>query len=263
MPTYLNGVNVRSLGVVIERVEGMLDAPARTIQTANVLGSLGDIALAAVYRPRILTLVGTLLGSSYADRVAKQDPIKALAVGKMSRITVDDGVAVRTILGALTEGPLTPIGPAMRTRGVALRWSFLCPVGAWSDADPTIRHCQTANVLYDCPVGGAPSRPIIEVFGGATNPAVHICDAAGNLVWQFRFATTLTTAQSIEMDRTTGRIWHWSSGVRTDGIGYLNTADRAAWAQLTLDPQHGAIGYGPQVRVTAGTMRVLWWKAWP
>lgn len=270
--TYINGVNLRTRGFVAERMPRWLDLPTRTLQTASVLGLMGDAVVGVQgYRGRALGIEGTILGTTYAERLSQQDTLKGLVGGQASRITRYDGTTWRTVTGVLQDGPITPIGTEMRTRGARAVLQFICPDAAWRDINPSIRHVTVANAPHNVnTLGTAPSGPLIEIMGGATNPEFQVLRVDGSIRYRLRFSTTLTTSQSIaidlRVDPLTGlrpaTIWHYSSGVRTDGSQYLNEADLPDLARLVLDPHDGDLNSTPYVLVTAGTARVIWWRRW-
>jgi hypothetical protein len=272
MPRLLhNGQNTEALGFYV--FGATLHSPAsRAITSLPVIDRAGALIVPRIATaPHLLQLAGALLTSANtaAARVTAEHVLRDRLLSGMATWTyVDDVTPPRYLTGVASEPSVTPRGGSgvhpYSAVASDIAVTVSCQEAFWQATEPTIRAIPAAATRYDLPLGSAPSAFVLRIMGAATNPVVTYRTAGGTVVWTLTFTVTLVaTNDYLELDGTTGRIWKYASGVKTDGIALL-TGGQQDWGVRGLDPQDGdsTTSAWPTIELSAGTGELSWRKAW-
>ena len=254
----INGVNLRTEdGFILSSRPGAWGSPDRVTPTASLYGGRRIVTQAdPVLQPRTISLIGTLRGDSAADLRAKRDRLLFRARnGEVEVSFTDDAFRGRVFLArlsAFTPAPPPAEVPATHmpfTIGFDLVHPFLYSALLTVD--------EIRAVAMAIPLGSEVSRLIeFRVTGAAVDPAVVYENAVGDEIGRLTLSAdgagvNLTAAQHLDMEMETGSI------VDQAGTSRQDARTRGSTWPLVLDPAHG-----DRLRVTSGSLRVRYRKAW-
>lgn len=247
---YLNGVDLATLGYVVERVEGLDDAPEGALPTAPVAGMAGTLALSQrpVIEPRQITVNGHIVATSQTAVDTTLGQLKALASGgpvRLVSVRNTARMAVAEFRGAI-ESPLTRQYRQDKAR-VALRFTASDPY--LYDVAGQVIGLTVVGTAYPLTLGTAPVRPLLRIFGAVTNPGFVYRDATGTARCTLGYTVTLGANDRLEHNFDTGVVITVGAGTPTLNYGTWTTK---ADGPLVLDPHDGdpLSDVGPTVELT-------------
>lgn len=247
---YIDDTDVATLGLAIARpVRGPWDGIDLRQSAAPVLGKLGRIALtdAPVANPRQIVAMGRQVASSTAALQVLEDALKRLVYDGVVRVCVGDRPTREWEAKARMR--VTPIGGWQTRIAQDVELVFDCD-------DPTGQDTTDSVVSFsagaaECPLGTAPSAPIIRIGGGVTDPEVTLKDHLGQVVATMAFTIVLGAGEWLEIDCESQTI------IDQDGANQAATFDGSG-EFLVLNPYHaaGPDGPWPTLSTSGGTLAV-------
>lgn len=259
---YVNDLDLGELGCKIEAIEGWADPLTLRLQGQAVAQRVGQLPL-TVYggavEPRDIVVRGTITGATEADLVTARAELKDQCGRGLVELRVKDAPELMA-LAYLTRGIFAGVSPQFLapwwTR-VALTFTCLDPL--FYTKSPTVIGMPVTGVDYPCPLGTAPSLPLIRIFA-ATNPLLSYNASTGAVRQTMGFTVTLGANDYIEIDCDAKTITKSVAGVISDGISTLVSGDFPV-----LDPQDAdyAGAVWPTMSVlTSGTGELVYRRAW-
>lgn len=256
---YVNDYNLRTLGLVVERVEGWADLPPLQLLGDGIPGRAGQVVLAgaaATVDMRTLVVTGALLRDTQAQLVAARRQLLALAGAGLVELRVIDAPEV-VHAGYLTRAIVGGFDRQFRAPGLRVALTFTCPDPRAYTLNPTLVAFST--LAAGCPLGTAPVSPVIRIYGAASNPVVTYRTAGGVSRQTLGFTITLAAADYLEIDGGAKTVTKSVSGTVSNAIDTLSSGDFP-----TLDPQDGdfVTGSWPTLEVSAGTGEAAYRRGW-
>lgn len=258
---YLNDVNLRRLGYIVERVEGWADVPGLQPLSHVVPGRAGEVVLAGYagdVPPRTITVSGTLLASSLTALVSARRQLAALVAGGLLEVrTLEAPDVMHVGLGSLITVPFERQFRSVGQKGERITLTFLCTDPRAYTRAPTIVALATTRVA--CPLGTAPVAPVLRIYGSATNPTVTYRTAGGVSRQAMGFTITLAAADYLEIDCGAKTVTKSVSGTVSNAIDTLSSGDFPV-----LDPGDGDFltGSWPTLELSAGAGEAAYRRAW-
>lgn len=283
MPVLVDGVDLETLGLVLERYDGDLAVAAARPPSVAAPGGFGErvSGAPAALAPRTLTVRGTLRAATPAALDAARDALLARCGGveqgpAAGAVTLALGVTTPTrqwtaYLDAATTiergaggaaGSGSGGGMALATTA-AVVLSFVALDPRAVDVTATTR--ALSATAADCPVGSAPSAPLATLAGPFTQRALVLTDGAG--VERGRATLTvpgagLLTGETLEVDHAAQTVTH----ISTVGTGSVRTP-RSAWLTggdfFALDPAYVVGSVNPKVKLdAAGSGSLTYRRSW-
>lgn len=260
-PMYLNDVDTETtLGMIVEAVDGWLDSPSARDRTTQLPTRVGAIVLApdSETAPRSISVRGVIQGTSLANVRTRIEQLKDLLFRGTVELRFADHPD-RVIYARCQEKHLLVTPPQFTYPKSKFGISFLCPDPLIYAVSPTLVAFGTA-FRAACPLGTAPSAPVIRLMGPATNPVISYRDQAGTVRGSMTFgALSLLSTDYIELDCEFCSASKHTSGVKSNILSSLS-----AGGFLLLDPHHAdyANAVWPTIEASSGTGEVAYRKAW-
>lgn len=257
---YLNDYDTSRLGLIVESVEGWLDAPSARDRVTQLPKRAGDIILApeAETAPRALVVSGVVKRTSIAACLAGIAELKERCYAGTNEVRfVDD--PERVVYARTERVELTGIAPQFVNPYQRVRIALMCPDPLIYGRTPTVVGIPLATTRVALPLGTAMSAPTIRVMGPATNPVLSIRRPDGTVVQTMGFTLSLLADDYLEIDCELFRATKYAAGVASNVINLWTSGD---W--LTFDPQDGAAASAiwPTIEVSAGSGEALYRKAY-
>lgn len=234
---YVNDVDVATLGVAVTRsVRGAWDGVEVRQPAAPVLGRLGRLALTDTppALPRQIVALGRQEAADTATLQGLEDRLKRL---------VQDGI-VRVRVGDRSDREWEARGRIRITPLAAWQTRTAQDVELVFDCDDPVAQA-TADTVVDfsggataCPLGTAPSAPIIRIGDTVTNPVVTLRDRFGQVVQTMGFTISIGAGEWLDIDCEAQTI------VDQDGANQASTFDGST-EFIELNPYDGAGTSGP------------------
>lgn len=246
---YINGDSVERFGFrpapppAGRRSALALERPGITLP--GVLGTL-DAGSPSAGKPRVISIPGSIRGTSLSDALEKVRVLVALARrGTVELRCVDaPNIVIHGVLDGdqVAEAAFPQLKPSQLWATVTLR--FLCHDPCWRDRDPL--DIALGQVAVALPLGYSVSSPwTMEIFGSVdgavTDPQVLYADAEGTTVQSFTLTGTLsswaTDATAMWRISTEGLVPRIRK--RLLGVWANDDAALTAGAVFALDPRDG------------------------
>lgn len=250
MPTLsLAGRDVTTLGLRVQRMPGMEDAPTRKAISYQVREAFGaHLVRLEGGGPRLQTIDLALIRDTVANRVAAADALKALCSG-LVRIERDFGGSTRLTYGTLEGTPTFTTERPSRHLLTLCRLTFLCyplwrkpcaTVIGYSGSTPGFLPFETGPVAWRFDTHGSGGTRVFQVY-----------DAWGNLRHQI-ILPALDTNDTISIFAARGLIWKYDGTVRSTIYGSC-TVEVGAFP-FALDQSYGdrERGLYPYYQVSGG-----------
>lgn len=264
----VNGTDLSGLGAYVTAAPGIFGGPDRQIGTAAILGRAGAFLLSpSVMAPRRLVLKGFIDPTARtvaALQSALQQVRDVFYQGYLTVASTDTAGTVRQISGLLQsfESDVRLGRLHFQSAQVAdFTATILCDDPFWREVQPFFVGAPTAGTRYSIPLGTAPSSPIINVMGSATNPVVTYRDGWGNAVWTITATITLAATNDwLSFNCQTGRVTKYVSGTATSVYDVI-TAGQTDFPR-PFDPQDGDVttSQQPTIETSAGSLEALYYK---
>lgn len=258
MTWTINGVDPRTLGLIISDVSGWLDAAAASRPATTIPGRAGQraLTLAPDLAPRRLVARGIVAATSVQAARDSLDALRALFDAPSLAVSFTDA-PTRAVMAAL-EAFTVPVAPAqMIARQLPVEITLLALDPIATDVAGTV--VSATSVAAPLPLGTAPSAPVLRILGPATNPVVTYRDARGVARQTLGLTVTLAATDYVEVDAGAMTITKVASGVSTNAITLLTSGDFPIFDPLDGDRAAGA---WPTLEVSAGTVEALYWRGW-
>jgi len=248
----IDGFDTSTLEFVVSEVQGWRDGANVTWNQKPVPGRIGTLitGLRPLWKPRELTVVGTLLASSVANLILANDEMKwRLGTAARTFTFVDD--ETREFNGRMIRYDAPGIQPHMVQLGVQVRIKIQM-------TDPRVFAASTTNVgsitsATDLPLGTAPVWATVQVTGSGSFTLTykdHTGTTKGTMT-----ITGATAPVNIDMDAQT------ITDAGGNAVEYLTAGDFFAY-----DPEHADDIFGspdwPTLEVTSGTGSTSYEKAY-
>lgn len=247
---YINDVDVATLGFAVSRaVRGAWDGIDIRQPSAPVMGKLGRLALtdAPPANPRQIVVAGRQEAADTATLRGLEDQLKRLAYDGVVRVRLGDDADREWEARARMR--VTPISGWQARTAQDVEITFECddPTGQ-SVADTVVDFSGGAT---ECPLGTAPSAPVIWIGDTVTNPVVTLKDHLGQVVATMGFTITIGAGDWIEID------CEGQTVIDQDGANQAATFDGST-EFLELNPYHGGgtSGPWPTIGVSGGGLAV-------
>ena len=258
-----NGVDLRELGMIVQRMPTLENPPKRRVVTADSPFEYGEYFVRLEGAgPRVLPIEAALVKDTVANRIAAVDRIKALFGRGLIRLERDFAGTTRVIDGYLDGDPTVETSRSTRSPIALLRWSMVCPAGLWREPLGT-RIGGTGKLSL--PLGTGPVLMIFRLPGrGATGTGIVVRDAWGNILHQIILpANATSTTEFIDIDcRVRRGVEKVSGSTRTSLLGNVTFTGRFPFA---LDSSYGdpTVSLFPTVEETGGNqMEALYVKTY-
>lgn len=260
---FINGKALASLSTYIDQTEDVRARASYKFPVASIFGRAGGLATAPTVPGRTLTLGGRILTSANtaAARLTAEHALKDwLGNGGLLLVEVDEGnPPVLAIDAYLEELKIVPIGHPLQAVGSEVTLTLNAPDPLWRAADGGTPVGLAANATrYACPLGTAPSAPIVRLMGAATNPTFVIRDSGGAA--QVTIAVTLTLGANdfLELNCETGIVQKSVAGTVTRCESVLTSGT----FPFALDPEWGdySTANWPTAEVDLGKGELLYTK---
>lgn len=255
---FLNDFDTSGLGLMVTDVQGWLDSYELRDKLADLPGRLGQLLMSPspVTVPRQLIISGVLRTASNAVlRASCLDLVERAGHGLVEVRFVDDPLKV--FFARLQTFKRTAIGPALAGNAAQVMLTML-------GEDPLIYSTQPTVAAFGayrgvCPLGSAPSAPVIHIFGPVTNPVLRYRGNDGELLRSLTLTVVLASTDYLEIDSDAMTIVKYVSGVPSNGISLLTSGDF-----IVLDPNDGDYQNGswPTLEVSGGTGEALYRQTW-
>lgn len=254
---YVNDFDTSGLGLIVERVEGWLDAPTTQDRVTQLPGRVGAVILApeAETAPRTITITGVIRRTSNTlVRRATEELQERLSRGTVEIRFVDD---VEKMVLARCQAFQVPSGPAQFFNPYnRVSITLFCP-------DPLVYSLPGTVVAFTSKqrllLGNAVSAPTIRIYGAVTNPVLTYRDSRGVVKQTMSFTATLGAFDYLEIDSELATVTLYTNGVASNGITLWSAGDF-----IVGDPQDGdpANGVWPSLEVSGGSGEALYRRAW-
>lgn len=242
---WINEVDLGDLGFALSvGTQGHADAPELTAVEVTTAAWPGPMFAAepTVATSRRLTIAGNLRQSTLALLVAAEDALKALAEDGAVRIRFRDRLDQEFRDARCTKCAIQRRGALFGVSAdVVLEFALALPVRVRREPDGYA----LSSVRTPCPIGTAPSAPVLIVHGGGaslTNPTVTVRNAAGDVVQTMGFTVTLGATEYLRIDSARGFVTRVAAGAPTDGASTYASGDfpllrpSDAWAAFSAWP---------------------------
>lgn len=264
---YLNGFDTSSLGLIVTDVAGWLDGLVRKDRTQELIGRAGLLLThpRPTVMPRAVTVTGVVRRNTNALMRAALLELQERAYRGTVEVSFQDDQT------KLLPSRCVQFTFAGRPPKLANPYGDLSVM--FTGLDPYIYDAEAQVVsfgsgvpaIYPCPLGSAPSAPLIRIVGSGVgalvNPVISYLDARGNVVQTMGFTTNLGAQDYLEIDCHLMTIIQSRNTVVSNGMSLLTSGDF-----IVLDPQDGdyANNLWPMLSATpAQTFGVaLYRKAW-
>lgn len=237
---YLNNLDLASLDLEVEDIDGLADVAATRLPELDLPGLAGRVVTSALGSadPREITLqVAVVVGQRVTTAAHARDRMRRLAAlagsGLVELRTVQEpAVTYAGFLASLVEQKVTDHGRlTVPTIRAVLR--FRCPDPYGFDAGVVQPFGATPERLW---LGTAPSKPVLYMQGPATNPSVVYRTAPGAARCTMGFSVTLAAGDWLRVDCDQATIRKSVSGSESDGLATWTTA---ADGFMLFDPGDG------------------------
>lgn len=228
----INNTDISDLGLNVLDLSEWWSAPRMIRQHSSPSNLLGtNPATTVTVAPRRIPLQFMLESDVVADRVGLLDEVVRQTRGLLQVVVGDDTTRVGD---AVMEG--LEVDALFResswTHGnlrITPELVFYDPIKYELSTPPV---SIPANVRVTLPVGTAPSRPVLTIFGANTNILVNLRPFGGAVSESMTFTgISLTASEALEIDMGALTIVKISSGTRTDALSELD----AGWF-FEIDP---------------------------
>jgi hypothetical protein len=259
----VNDQSLAQFGFVVDPmgISGLLDAASTKVPTGTVPGRPGAVRLALLpeTEAREIHVAGHLIGTSIADLMARADYLKQWLARGGDDLEIRSGYDLtRFWRGALTGCVITGVEGQFYNPYATAELTFTC-------ADPRAYGAEATVVGFGaqsrapCPLGTAPSEPLIRLMGPASNPVITYRSAAGAVVGSHGFTIALGNAEFLEVSTPDLTVIRHSGGAASDAIALEGSGDF-----ITLSPDDGdpMVGAWPTLETSSGTGEALWRKTY-
>lgn len=258
-----NDRDFAALGVTIERVTGLLDAPDVTYPTEHVPGCIGTVLLSDTPETgdRPIEAKGMLVADTPDELFARVGILKQWIRGRVLEIR---SIHAPTVFyrGRYRSCRVREYDPQFGTHlpggkaAADLTLRIVCddPRGYGAD-DTVIAFAQTPTPV---PQGTAAAEPVIRVMGPATNPMLTYRNAAGDVRGQHGVTWAVASGEFVEFHTPNRTILLYASGAITNLLP--NETPGAAYDFITFDPADGdpSVEAWPTIEVSVGTAEALY-----
>lgn len=259
----VNDVDLNSLGLKVERVDGLGDGITQRLITDRVPGRAGVLPLATTageVPPRQVTAVMTIRPrtSLLALEVAM---VQLYALCGGGKVALRDGRDPSKVAFGLLEAPQeVPFDPQYLASDPASRITlrFTCDDPYRYDVAARLVAGIT-TVAREIPLGNVPVAPVFEITG-ATNPTITLRNAAGIALATMGFTVNQGANDLLRVDGDAQVIEAIAAGAPSDGYALWTTKGDAF---LKLDPHDGdpVNGVFPTLEISSGLLNVLYRRA--
>jgi len=254
---FVNDIDLSDYGFGLnENTRGHADSPALSDVSVPVVGFPGVLWAGeeTVVTPRALPVGGFLSAATNALLIAAEDNLKALCADGAVRIRFGDRTDQEFRNARMRAFSVTPRGAL---NGVArnIVIEFLLDDPLRYRINPDGYALTTARVR--CPLGTAPSAPVIilSTGGSATavvNPVITIRNAVGAIVQTMTCTGSIAQNDFWRVDSARASITKSIAGTASDGISLWTAGDfvllrpadawfeQAAWPTVELSSSAGA-----------------------
>lgn len=252
----INNKALGDLGFKVAQVASWLDAPTQTLPEVVLPGLAGSVH--SDDRPRVtpldIKIVGTLVGADRDDARAKRDRIMALLRNSPVTIVFPDSLQ-RYLVADLAVLHLDPVGASFNQSKFPAELTLHAFDPYRYDLVDTAPQAP-AGVAIRCPLGTAPTRPVLTISGPAVNPILTFSDYAGVGIGSLTLTVALIASDTLVVDCALGKI--------TKNGAALNTAITVG-DFIQFDPAIHAnrdLAAWPIVNCSSGACQVRYRRAW-
>lgn len=255
---YLNEYDTANSGLYVEGVQGWADGVGYGDLLVELPGRAGQLIAGQRPKmaPRLVSVVGVVKGSTMADLQTKLQDLRGRAAEGVVALSFGDDTD-REMLGRLQQFQVAPNNesPAFVIPERKVGMQFLCP-------NPFLQHRQATLVALPgtgsdaiCPLGTAPSSPVITVVGPGASLTITLSNGAGQSLATlvFAFSPSLGSTDYIEIDTEAMTIIKGASGTRSNAYSSLTSGTFFA-----LDPHDGAV----RLSLSAGSGFATYRRQW-
>jgi len=261
---YVNGKPLASsLSTYIDQTDDVRSRVPFKFPVAPIFGRAGGLPGDPSVGGRVLTLGGRILTSANtaAARLTAEHALKDwLGNGGLLLVKIDEGSPPALAIDAFLEDlSIVPIGHPLQAVASAVTMKFNAPDPLWRAADGGLPvGLAAAATRYACPLGTAPSSPIIRLMGAATNPTFVVRDSGGAAVVTLAITLTLGANDFLELNCETGLIQKSVAGTVTRCESVLTSGT----FPFALDPEWGdfTTASWPTAEVDVGKGELLYTK---
>lgn len=260
---WIDGVDLMTLDVHVQRVGGIDDTISWSERTAAIPGLMGAVQTAADadVSMREISVDATVLCMSAAALESRLLDLKALLGHGFHELKVYASQS-RAYYGRLTRFSTNKVDPQFATATARLQLTFQCldPLGY----DLNLSVVAFGSSYVGMPLGTGPSAPVLYVVGGsggATNPTITYADAASNTLWTMALTCTIAAGDHVRIDNRLQQITKSVSGVISDARSYLTSSPPR---YIVLRPSDGdySTSSWPQLKVSAGSGIAHFYRTW-
>ena len=244
---YLNDYDTSRLGLVVRRADGRHSGVSIRDRITQLPKRAGDVALAreSEAAPRRLTVLGTIKKSSIAAVNSARDELKARLYHGTIEVRFDDE-PTRMYLARAEDSELRTTDPDFVNPASEVTLSLYVPVPlAFDKLSRVVAFSATKG---DCPIGTAPSLPVLQVAGAVTNPTITYRDFRGASIKTLGLTVTLLATEYLEIDCETSKIYRYTAGVKANADSLMSSGDffaldsqdadtpNSVWPTLEISP---------------------------
>lgn len=243
---------------VMEGLDGWRDAAVGSRPSDDAPGLAGRVLLdsRAQIPARQVTVPGFIRASSLSALLVNHHLIKALCAGARVELRFADDLT-KVLACELVEARFPGVGPRLINNQARCRLRFEALDPYWYDRQPLLIAAPAATRAR-CPLGTAPTAPVLQVLGSATNPVITLRNQAGDSIGTLTWTGTLAATDSLEIDcaaRTARKI---ASGTPSDAVAGLS----GSFLILAPDDAGYALSSWATLEVSAGTLVASYCRGW-
>ena len=253
---YANGIDLASLGFRVDNPIGNRRQIPLRPEVVSVPRSAGAMYSHMDGVSRKVTVSGAVLGSSWSTCESAQDAL--IDILSPGLVTLEERSDARSLVmdGVLDGQPSVSQYPrSFRQRAARFSFSLLSLDGFWRSGGLAVGVAST-NTRYALPQGTAPAPLVIRQMGAATNPAITLRGADGQVLGALTFTVTLSSSEWLDIDSERGVIEKVSSGARTNGVSLLTSGTFPV--RLPLGSWSYPAALWPTIETSAGSAEVLY-----
>lgn len=254
MSVYVNDRPLDTLASVLTNIEQHLKPASIQTDTLAVADRPALFGTRVSVQPKTVTVTFEVRAASLPDRATLLDNVARAFDGLLEVRTADQPTRVlRCVLAGIE---VTPYASALAVPVASVSVQLTAADPYKSDREPQLLALTTDRTA--CPVGTAPSAPVLWLYGASTsvvNPVVIVRAASGEEVMRLTLTGTLAANDALLIDCGTHQISRYVAGVlqtgTSAGLAWLASgrfpildprdADgvRSAWGTLELTATSG------------------------
>ena len=252
---YVDGVDLTTLGLYVQRVDGWVDRATTVLPTTAVPDALSHLVVGRYQvQPRALRIEAVLKASSVTVLRTNLDTLRyRLRPGARVVRVIDqnDREATGYVSGFAEVFDPAPFAQRLKRLSIGVD----CPDPRRFTITPNAVAFTSSATLM--PQGTAPVRPSITIAGAATNPILRYRNNAGTLLKEMTFTISLAGGESLVIDMATFTI------IKNPG-GSNQMATLTAGDFFAFDPNDGdyTTSAWPKLEVTSGSGTANYRRAW-